>query len=234
MMKVEEKQIPISEELIALADQNWKDLNLFSQRYFSTLSQKQMPLGAFLRSQEAFFFAVRCFSRSLSILASRIEVPKARLKLVENIYEEHGEMDLDASHEATFKTWLSRLNGGKKYCSVYLNLLPCVDAFNLTLFGACQFEVVEKGLACLGTIEYMFSFISKFIAESVVTNGWLREEELIHYNLHADLDIQHSKDLFDALDKIKGANLDKAKEGVALGVFIFSRLYQDLYEATVC
>lgn len=228
MFNIKDKTKRHSNLLWNEAIQIWEDLDLFQMEYFSDLENGKISLEDFFQTQMAFYHAVSYFSKPMSALASRIEHTCARRKLVENIYEEHGEMKKELFHENTFEKWLQRLKPDAQVNKRSIPLIPCVDAFNKTLIGVCQIDPVEKGICCLGMIEFMFSYISKCIAESVVKNGWIEKEDLIHYDLHADLDVQHAKDLFEITDKIADPNLKICREGMRLGAFIFKRLYLDL------
>lgn len=216
-----------SEALILEAQKTWADLNLFKSPYFSSLLNGKMTKEHFVHTQKAFYHAVSYFSRPMCLLASRITSTSARMDLIENIYEEHGEMDPESFHENTFKKWLQRLQHGSE---IDLPFAPCIDSFNSALMGACQTDLVEKGICCLGIIEYMFSHISKTIAESVVQLNWISHQNLIHYNLHADLDVKHAQDLFEIVDKLPNSNIGLCLEGIRLGAFIFARLFDDLFE----
>lgn len=216
-----------SEALIREAQQTWADLNLFKSPYFSSLLNGKMTKEHFIHTQKAFYHAVSYFSRPMCLLASRINSTSARMELIENIYEEHGEMDPESFHENTFKKWLQRLQSGSE---IDLPLAPCIDSFNSALIGVCQADPVEKGICCLGIIEYMFSHISKTIAESVVQLNWISHQNLIHYNLHADLDVKHAQDLFEIVNKLPNSNLNTCFEGIRLGSFIFARLFDDLFQ----
>ncbi len=230
MVKLTEKNTPQSELLIKEAERLWDQLKLFDTSYFSSLENRKGNVDRkhFFASQQHFINAVAYFSRPMSVLASRIDSTQARLQIIENIYEEHGEMHEESFHVNTFKKWLGQLNPNASKIEKNFPLEPCVDAFNSALMGTCQSSPIEKGICCLGIIEYMFSYISKFIATAVVDLGWISSENLIHYNLHAELDIKHSKDLFEIIDKISQPNISQCMEGIHLGAFIFSRLYSDL------
>ncbi len=216
-----------SEALILEAQKTWADLNLFKSLYFSSLLNGKMTKEHFVHTQKAFYHAVSYFSRPMCLLASRINSTSARMDLIENIYEEHGEMDPESFHENTFKKWLQRLQAGSE---IDLPLASCTDSFNSALMGVCQTDPVEKGICCLGIIEYMFSHISKTIAESVVQLNWISNQNLIHYNLHADLDVKHAQDLFEIVNKLPNSNIDFCLEGIRLGAFIFARLFDDLFK----
>ena len=228
MVKLEEKNNTKSTLLMEHAEHLWNQLNLFETPYFSSLENGTMGREDFITSQQAFFYAVSYFSRPMSALACRIDSTCARVQLVENIYEEHGEINEELFHETTFKRFLDLLNSESSKIEKDIPLEPCVDAFNSALMGVCQSAPVEKGICCLGMIEYMFAFISKFIAETIVDHGWISSENLIHYNLHAELDIKHSRDLFEIIDKIPETRINICKEGIRLGAFIFCKLYDDL------
>jgi pyrroloquinoline-quinone synthase len=215
-----------SEVLILEAQKTWAGLNLFKNPYFSSLLSGKMTKEHFVHTQQAFYHAVSYFSRPMCLLASRITTTSARMDLIENICEEHGEMDSESFHENTFKKWLQRLQAGSE---MDLPLATCVDSFNSALMGVCQIDPVEKGICCLGMIEYMFSHISKTMAESVVQLNWISDQNLIHYNLHADLDIKHAEDLFEIVNKLPNSNIDFCLEGIRLGSFIFARLFDDLF-----
>jgi hypothetical protein len=53
---------------------------------------------------------------------------------------------------------------------------------------------------------------------------------LIHYNLHADLDVKHAQDLFEIVNKLANSDIGFCLEGIRLGAFIFARLFDDLFK----
>lgn len=218
-----------SERLFNEVEKLWTELNLFKTPYFLSLTDGSMSKREFIKSQKAFHLAVSYFSKPMLILASRIHSSHTRLQIIENIYEEHGEMNENEFHENTFQEWLHRLEPDHKDAEEIPNNLPS-SAFNAALTGTCFSDSVEKGACCLGVIEFMFFHISKFIADAVVYRGWLSKDQLIHYNLHADLDMKHSKDLLEVVDKLPVHHINDCLEGVKFGSFIFCRLYEDLYK----
>lgn len=81
----------------------------------------------------------------------------------------------------------------------------------------------------MGILERAFADISAFIARTVVERNWLKEENLCHYNLHADLDIQHAEEFFAVIEK-SWKNEHRQyfiQQGLELGAYIFDRLYRD-------
>jgi pyrroloquinoline-quinone synthase len=192
--------------------------------YFQDLVTGRIPLAQFAAQQRQFRFAVGHFARPLAALLARIADPALRDRIVRNVWEEHGQGDPARWHDATFRHFLAKLGvpAGEIDADV-----PgvAVDAFNTALRGLTATEDVATAAAALGMIELMFSGISAAIARSVVDHGWLPGESLVHYTLHAELDIEHAGDLF-AVAATGSADL--TGRGLALGQYLFDRLYEDL------
>ncbi|HVR73337.1 MAG TPA: hypothetical protein VMT52_03360 [Planctomycetota bacterium] len=64
-------------------------------------------------------------------------------------------------------------------------------------------------------------------------HGWIPGEKLVHYSLHAELDVRHAADFFEAV----GPSWDNptrryyVEQGLELGAYVFDRLYRDLLAA---
>ena len=90
------------------------------------------------------------------------------------------------------------------------------------------------GVGVLGMIERMFADISAFLGNAVVDRGWLSSDKLVHYTLHAELDIRHSDDFFNVLRPTWDRdNEDRyyIEQGLRLGAHCFDQLYRGLYAA---
>ena len=197
--------------------------------YFRQLQNGTMSLEQFCRTQEEFHFAVTFFSRPMAVLVARIPHPKDRLNVLHNILEEHGDFDENDFHSITFHRFLKSI-GSKIDDFDQCMLSPQMRTFNNTLIGTCTFDELETGIACMGIIERAFADISGFIAHTVVDREWIKKDELCHYNMHAELDIQHAEEFFAVIEPLWN---DKKKQyfilqGLELGVYIFDRLYKDL------
>ena len=82
-------------------------------------------------------------------------------------------------------------------------------------------------------IERMFCEISTWLGQGIVNRGWLTQKNLIHYNLHADLDIKHSQDFFDVVApswKASKENQYYIEQGLTMGASLFNMLYEELYK----
>ena len=162
--------------------------------YFRALKTGSMSLAQFRRSQEQFFWAVSFFSRPMAAMVARIPDARARLDILHNVVEEHGDFSRDAFHEETFRRFLSTIGSTADLDS--LGLHPALRAFNAVLTASCVLDEMEVGIGCMGIIEYAFSGISALIGKSVVDRGWVKKDKLVHYSLHAKIDPRHAEEFF--------------------------------------
>lgn len=201
------------------ADQVLAAQPIDSHPYFSDLPA-QMTRERFLTGQNQFFHAVAFFSRAMGALLARQPDSASRQVLMHNLAEEHGlEEGHSLAHDRTFLQFLDSMNSRPDPQG------PPVRAFNLALYGACSSEPVAFAFACLGMIEYAFADISARIGATVVQRGWVSQDELVHYSLHAEIDKRHAAEFFEV---IEGAPEREVKEGLLYGWHIFAQLYRYL------
>ena len=189
-----------------------------------------MSLDVFRRTQEQFFFAVTFFPRPMTALVGRLPEPRQRLDILRNVVEEHGDFDEAAFHHTTFREFLRRI-GSQVDTLDELDLLPAVRAFNSILTTACLMDELEVGVACMGIIEMAFAGVSATIGQAVVERGWLPRERLVHYSLHAEIDVRHADEFFAVVEPAwedeRGRYL--IDQGLQLGAYALDRLYRDLH-----
>jgi pyrroloquinoline-quinone synthase len=198
--------------------------------YFTALQDGSMSLGAFRRSQEQFFFAVTFFPRPMAALVGRIPDPKARLDILHNLVEEHGEFDEAAFHHTTFQQFLRTIGSPPDRLET-LDLAPALRAFNSVLTSACVLDELEVGVGCMGIIEYAFAPISALIGQAVVKHGWVKSDELVHYQLHAKIDERHAEEFFAVVEPRwdDPSRRYLIEQGLLLGAHVFDRLYRELH-----
>jgi pyrroloquinoline-quinone synthase len=204
-------------------------VDILHNPYLDALRDGSMSLDTFRRTQEQFFFAVTFFPRPMAALVGRIPDPKARLDILHNLVEEHGEFQEQAFHHNTFRQFLRTIGSDPDTLDA-LTLWPAVRAFNAVLTAACVLDELEVGVGCMGIIEQAFAGISATIGKAVVERGWVTEERLVHYKLHAAIDERHAEEFFAVLEP---AWEDPKRryfvgQGLELGAYIFDRLYRDL------
>lgn len=204
---------------------------IFQNPYFEELKNGTMTLEKFQKTQEQFYFAVVFFSRPMAALVGRIPNAKDRLNIIHNVLEEHGDMNEEDFHSTTFQKFLKSISSQVNNLED-VNLCPQVRAFNSVLTTSCTFDDLEVGIACMGIIEMAFAEISSIIGKAVVARGWVSENNLVHYKLHAEIDGRHAKEFFDIIEKLwhEPKRQYFIKQGLELGAYIFDRLYRDLLE----
>jgi pyrroloquinoline-quinone synthase len=202
--------------------------------FFTDLASGAMSEAQFRRTQEQFSFAVEFFPRPMAALIGRIPDPKARLEILHNLVEEHGEFNEQQFHTSTFEAFLRSIGADPATLEAQ-PLWPCLRAFNAVLTTACVLDELEVGVACMGIIELAFSSCSAAIGGAVVRHGWVPAGQLVHYKLHAAIDVRHADEFFSVVEP-RWADARQRyviQQGCELGAYIFDRLYRDLHRAAV-
>ncbi|MBI5245968.1 MAG: iron-containing redox enzyme family protein [Elusimicrobia bacterium] len=217
-----------SSKVAAHAETILRESRMLEGPYFKALKAR-MSLPAFRATQEQFYYAVLFFPRPMAALIGRIPQPAARLDILHNLLEEHGDFRERAFHENTFKRFLGTI-GGRAPNLKRVPLWPEMRAFNTTLISSCLLDEVEVGVACMGMIERAFADVSAAIGAAVVARGWVPADKLVHYKLHARIDSRHAEEFFGV---VEGAWKTPSRryyidQGLRLGVYVFDRLYRDM------
>jgi pyrroloquinoline-quinone synthase len=224
--------VAIARHVTEAADRALRSTPVIQGPYFRALLDGSMPLELFRRTQEQFFFAVTFFPRPMAALVGRIPDPHQRLDILHNLIEEHGEFDATRFHHTTFQQFLRTLGSDPAKLDE-LTLWPAVRAFNSVLTASCVLDELEVAIGAMGIIEYAFADVSAVIGKAVVDRGWVSEVELVHYKLHAEIDKRHAAEFFAVVEP--GWDDPRRRyyieQGLALGAYVFDRLYRDLLEA---
>ncbi len=221
---------PRAARVTAQAERVLEKSGLLRNPYLQALTDGSMTLEGFRRSQEQFFFAVTFFPRPMAALVGRIPNPKARIDILHNLVEEHGEFEEEHFHRTTFQRFLRSIGSHPEKLEASA-LCPGLRAFNSVLTCACVLDELEVGVACMGIIEHAFAGISSTIGQSVVQRGWLQQEQLVHYALHAEIDERHAEEFFAVIEPQWDDPPRRyfIEQGLELGAYIFDRLYRDLH-----
>ena len=201
--------------------------------YLVALRDGELSKADFAETQIQFYSAVTFFSRPMAAVAAKIPDAKQRVEVLRNVWEEHGEGAVRDQHGTTFLTFLERLDGITEQDVAARVMWPEVRHFNTMLTGACVMDEYLVGVAVLGMIERMFADISAWIGNAVVERGWIPRDRLVHYTLHAELDVRHAADFFDVLRPAwcGGAERYTIEQGLRLGAYAFMTLYEGLHRA---
>ena len=211
-----------------------EETNYEENPYMVGLRDGSFELDDFVETQIQFYYAVVFFSRPMAALAAKIPTAELRLEVMRNVWEEHGEGLLGAGHGVTFTDLLDRLGGVTPEDIVKRALWPEVRMFNSVLSGACVLDEYIIGTGVMAMIERMFVDISAWIGQGILDRGWIEEGQLVHYNVHKELDIKHSQDFFDVLAPAWEASEENGyyvEQGLRLGAHTFDTLYRGLYAA---
>src|SRR5438128_151066 len=213
----------------ARADAVLKKMRILHNPYLEALQDGAMTLECFRRTQEQFFFAVTFFPRPMAALVGRIPDPRARLDILHNLVEEHGEFQEQLFHHTTFQQFLGSI-GSVPEKLAGTAVWPVLRAFNSVLTAACVLDELEVGVACMGIIEYAFAGISAAIGKAVVEHGWVPADQLVHYKLHAAIDERHAEEFFAVIEPLWDVAGRRyfVEQGLELGAYIFDRLYRDM------
>jgi len=220
---------PGSSKVAAHAELLLRESRILDGAYFRALKAGRMSLRDFRATQEQFYYAVLFFPRPMAALVGRIDDPAARLDILHNLLEEHGDFRESAFHQNTFKRFLASI-GGRVPDLPRVPLWPEMRAFNSVLISSCLLDEIEVGVACMGMIERTFADISAAIGERVVTQGWVPASKLVHYKLHARIDSRHAEEFFKVIEPSwkKPERRYFIDQGLRLGLYIFDRLYRDM------
>lgn len=207
------------------------DIDIINNQYLAALETGEMTRDVFVLSQEQFYFAVTFFPRPMSALVGRIPDPRQRLDILHNVVEEHGEFTESKFHQTTFVNFLQSIGSDTALLHDETRIWPEVRSFNTVLVGSCLLAELEVGIACMGIIEQAFSGISLKIGKCVVNRGWVQEEELTHYQVHAQIDERHADEFFQVIESSwdQPDRRNFVEQGLQLGAYIFNQLYVGLY-----
>lgn len=178
----------------------------------------------FVHTQIQFLFAVEPYADCLAILAARCESSEARRVLEQNVRDEHGGGDPSDAHGQTFRALLGKLGVSPAQIDAS-SRWACVDAFNAGVREACTTAPEQSGIATIAAIEDLFTDISARLGRGIVARGWLAREQVVHYDVHEQLDRIHADALYALLDPTDETTAHEIERGMAQGV----RLMLDLY-----
>lgn len=217
----------LHKELKECLELSVSQLKLTEIPYFNKLCAGEMSKGEFLNSQIEFAPMVHNFSRSLALVIANIPDALNRISLVENLWEEHGRGIKDKVHGQTILGLIDRLGGVPS--DIDLNK-PSINAriFNEALRSVSSFEDYRFSTSVFAGIERTFVDVSTMIYQSIVGCGWLEESQVIHYELHRELDIQHSEEFLLVVNKDWGESEHSRaliEGGIRFGAGLFANFY---------
>ena len=198
--------------------------------YFIALTDGSFQRSDFTETQVQFFNAVAHIHRPMSVLAHRTPPERHRKKILANIQDELGHGDHTQSHEQTFLRFLKHFDQLTEADIRQRPVWPELEAFNEQLDHACHQNDYRSASAALGMIEHLFADISARIGNHLIHNDWLPADQLIHYSIHAELDVQHAQDFYDVGFPDWPNKQTVIRDGLRQGAQLLDGLYRDLHE----
>jgi len=199
------------------------------QPFFVDLKNGTMSKKKFKETQICFLGAVLFFSRPMLVLASRLESYIDRNIVLKNIFDEHGNGQLERAHGNTFRTYLLSLGVKDDKIRNQKPFGPAM-AFNETLMHTATHRPKTLGIGMIGMIEYRYAEISEYLIRQVLEKRWINKNNLAHYLLHEELDTEHAEGFFKIIES-SWNNPDQKKQikkGLTLGNDLIINLYNNL------
>lgn len=202
--------------------------HLVTGDFFKALKKDQYPTQKeFIHSHYGFLKAVECWSELLIQMLSRATTSKERAVFIENLYDEHGNGNLDNSHVNTFIMLIKLLDHTEN-----LSLINCtqsnsykfaVSAFINKLKSALNTKSFQFCCGMLGIIEYIYIDASGEIHNYLTK--FLPPDQINHYSLHEILDKKHVDDLFSLIDT---NDMSEGENGMLYGYDAMWNMYQSM------
>jgi len=200
-----------------------------SQPFFMSLLNGTMDKESFKETQISILDAVEFFSRPMFIISSKLDSYEDRYYIIRNILDEHGNGQIEKAHGNTFRQYLFSLGATEKQIK---NRKPNQAAvkYNNTLMECSLNSSIMKSIAMMGIIEERYSKISATIVKEILKKKWVSKDNLYHYSLHEELDVEHANDFYNI---VKGGwkdinSKEEIKKGLSLGNSMILSLYNDI------
>jgi pyrroloquinoline-quinone synthase len=141
------------------------------------------------------------FPTFLALCISRVHDLKARMLLVENLYEEHGELDITKAHPELFRAYVEAIGHDPELVS-RARKGSVAEQLIVRYTENCSSVREHVALAYLYSFEKHFSSANDAIARGLRKAGLVPEEALIFFDVHAVHDVKHAAQLREALLRV--------------------------------
>jgi pyrroloquinoline quinone (PQQ) biosynthesis protein C len=146
----------------------------------------------------AYYPVSRRFPMFLAATISHIEDEETRLKLVENLSEEHGNLEIHFTHDALFRRYARAL--GVEPASVREAAPDSPTSRLLEHFETmCRGGPDYRALAMECAFETLFSPVSLMMADGLRRSGLVTDDAVVFFDLHGLADVAHSAEIRVAL-----------------------------------
>ncbi len=174
------------------------------------------------------YHVVKHFPRFLSAIITNIPDYTLRMPLVENLFEEHGRMNVSQVHLETYKQFLFGIGITPDELAKSEPIIPVI-AYNRAVTDLCLHYPYPEGLAALGVIEEIVARVSPLVGAYATAYYQSGKRDLAHFTDHETLDVTHANEIYELVARIyEGDNRALIERGLQLGMYYHTRLYSDI------
>lgn len=177
------------------------------------------------------YHVVEYFPRFLAAILTSIPDYVLRMPLVENLFEEHGRMNVKLVHLETYKQFLYGIGVTREEITASKPDIPVI-AYTRAVTDLCLHHPYEEGLGALGVIEEIVARVSPIVARYALAHYSKEKGSLVHFTDHETLDVAHANEIYEiAAQVFAGQRKELVIRGLQLGYYYQSRLYSDILAA---
>ena len=200
-------------ERITTASLNLKQLQIFAEQY-----------------------AIYCyhFPRFLAATAANIPNDTARFPIIKNLWEEHGEGNIEKSHRTLYQNFAKALQlniGNLETIKALESTKYCVES----LLKLCRQTHFLESLGALGPgTEFFTSAEYQKIADGLLKYDFFRKDDILFWTVHISLDEAHYSDMMNVLipyvkkEENQQLIVRGAKQAVALELIFWNGLEENI------
>ncbi len=169
-----------------------------AMRQFASGSARSDSIALSLAQE--FYHLCREFPLFLAAAISHIQDDESRLLLVSNLYEEHGNLDIERLHPALFRQFIRAMGLEPAVIEKVTEGSPGVEAAQ-AITNICRQGPAVRALATLYAIELWFAPACDMVLEGLRPLA-LSSQAIKFFVVHSGADIVHSQQLRKALLKV--------------------------------
>jgi pyrroloquinoline-quinone synthase len=164
---------------------------ILTHPFFQRLAEASLSRLQLREFAQQYHIYCSYFPRYLAAVAANVPDDATRLSLVENLWEEHGEGNLEHSHRTLFCRFLTGVDVPEAEWQS-ARPLPSTAKYVEVLFDLCQHAHFLEGLGALGPgTEFFTSEEYKLILSSLKGYEFLSDYDLEFWSVHIDMDEGH-------------------------------------------
>lgn len=176
------------------------------------------------------YHVVKIFPCFIAALLARISETPVRMVLLENVLEEHGNLDENKVHVKMYEQFLLGIGVSQLEMEQSTPSIPII-AYNRAIMDLCTYHSPIEALSALGVVEEINARVSPIIGAFSTDRYSANKEMLVHFTKHETLDVTHANEIYDAVneyyyDRFK----EEAVRGLYLGMYYHQRLYTDILQ----